>query len=182
MYAESITHVWRNLGISDARQDFFGIPLLDCLKNNYECHFFRSLICIGRLRTPKAIWLIWLQRNKFTFQSRKIDPNTYSHCIKKGAEFFAIVPDDSNKPNRAQVQVKWKKPIPNWVKLNKEESIFGKPKKAGGRRVLHSSNEEWISSFERKLGTWKYFRHYGWAMGLKDGLFSGSAIEPWALI
>ena len=30
---------------------------------------------------------------------------------------------------------------------------FGKPKKAGGRRVLHSSNEEWISSFERKLGS-----------------------------
>ena len=55
MYAESITHVCRNLGISDARQDFFGIPLLDCLKNNYECHFSRSLICIGRLRTPKAI-------------------------------------------------------------------------------------------------------------------------------
>ena len=50
MYAESITHVCRNLGISDARQDFFGIPLLDCLKNNYESHFSCSLICIGRLQ------------------------------------------------------------------------------------------------------------------------------------
>ena len=114
------------------------------------------------MSTPKAIWLIWLQRNKFIFQFGRIDPNTYSHCIKKEAEFFAIVPDNSNKPNRTQVQVKWKKPIPNWVKLNKEESIFGKPKKAGGRRVLHSSNKgTWnlelgsISSTMAKLWTLK---------------------------
>ena len=55
MYAESIAHVCRNLGISDARQDFFGIPLLDGLKYNHDSHFSRSLICIGRLCTPKAI-------------------------------------------------------------------------------------------------------------------------------
>ena len=160
MYAESITHVCRNLGISDARQDFFGIPLLDCLKITTSVISLAALYALEDCVPPKLY--DWSGSNEISlFSNLEKLTQTHTHCIKKGAEFFAIVPDDSNKPNRAQVQVKWKKPIPGCVKLNIDESIFGKPKKAGGRRVLHSSNEEWISSFERKLGTRKYFRHYG---------------------
>ncbi|XP_075649621.1 uncharacterized protein LOC142620071 [Castanea sativa] len=44
---------------------------------------------------------------------RRTDPGTYSHCIKKETELYAIVPDESIKPNRTQVQVKWTKPPPN---------------------------------------------------------------------
>nr|POF20642.1 hypothetical protein CFP56_51465 [Quercus suber] len=41
-------------------------------------------------------------------------------CIKKGIEFYAIVPNFSIKPPRTQIQVKWLKPNPGWVKLNSD--------------------------------------------------------------
>ena len=118
---DSITHVmrdyleaskvWKGLGIRDTNQVFYGLPFMDWLKSNCS-----SSYCFPRPRIPwkilfpQAIWLIWLQRNKIIFQSRRVDPNTYAHCIKKGAEFFDIVPNSPKKPRRIQVQVAWNKP------------------------------------------------------------------------
>ena len=71
-------------------------------------------------------------------------------CIKKSAEFFAIVPNIPNKPNRIQVQVKWSKPQPGWVKLNTDSSMFGDPKKAGGG-VIQNSEGDWVVGFVKKF-------------------------------
>uniref|UniRef100_A0A7N2MHQ0 Uncharacterized protein n=1 Tax=Quercus lobata TaxID=97700 RepID=A0A7N2MHQ0_QUELO len=59
----------------------------------------------------------------------RTDPGTYSHCIKKETELYAIVPDETIKPNRTQVQVKWTKPRPNLGQC-------GNSKLAGGGGVL----------------------------------------------
>ena len=48
-----------------------------------------------------------------------------SICLKKGVEYFAIVPNEPNKPSRVQVQVKWNKPLTGWVKLNTDGTIHG---------------------------------------------------------
>lgn len=47
--------------------------------------------------------------------------------IKRGAEFFAVIPDCSNKPPRVQVQISRKKPLTGWVKLNTDGAVFGNP-------------------------------------------------------
>uniref|UniRef100_A0A7N2L285 Uncharacterized protein n=1 Tax=Quercus lobata TaxID=97700 RepID=A0A7N2L285_QUELO len=90
-----------------------------------------------KLVFPQAIWLIWLEINKFVFQTGRINPSTCSHCIKKGAEFYAIVPNNPSKSNRIQIQVKWSKTQPGWVKINTSGSFFGNPKKAGGETLLN---------------------------------------------
>lgn len=87
--------------------------------------FSWSLVYLGRFFFPQAIWMIWRHWNRFIFQFGRTDPNIHSHCIKKGAGFFVILPDNSSKPSRIQVQVSWKKTIPGWVKLNTDGSIIG---------------------------------------------------------
>ena len=134
---ESITHVlrdclevsnvWKGLGIRDTNQVFYGLPLMDWLKSNcssFDFFFHRPWIP-WKMLFPHVICLIWLQRNKIIFQSGKVDPNTYAHYIKKGAEFFAIVPNSLKKPRRIQVQVAWNKPQSEWVNINSDGFVFG---------------------------------------------------------
>nr|POE52758.1 putative ribonuclease h protein [Quercus suber] len=73
-------------------------------------------------------------------------------CIKKGTEFYAIVPNFSNKPPRTQIQVKWLKPNPGWVKLNSDGVVGGALGKAGGGGVIRCNRGNWIAGFTRKLG------------------------------
>ena len=56
--------------------------------------------------------------------------------IKRGAKFFALISDCSNKLPRVQIQISWKKPMTGWVKLNIDGVVFGNPIKAGGGGVL----------------------------------------------
>lgn len=86
----------------------------------------------------------------------------------KGVDFFALVPDYSNKPFRVQIQISWKKPMPGWVKLNINGAVFGNPKQAGGGGVLCDSNGDWVVRFMRKLGIMSSTMAELWA--LKDGL------------
>ena len=85
---ESIIHVlhdcsvargfWRNLGIADARQDFFGTSLMEWLKNN--CESQDSLLqprIPWKFVFPQAVWLIWLLRNRFIFQTGRKEPNIH---------------------------------------------------------------------------------------------------------
>ena len=49
--------VWRNLGIDDARQDFFGTPSVDWIKNNCESHESLLQPCIPwKFVFPQAVW------------------------------------------------------------------------------------------------------------------------------
>ena len=60
--------VWRNLGIDDARQNFFGTPSVDWIKNNCESHESLLQPCIPwKFVFPQAVWQIWLHRNRFIF-------------------------------------------------------------------------------------------------------------------
>ena len=101
---------------------------------------------------PQTLWNIWLQRNKAIFQERNVERGLSALCIKKSAEFFAIVPNIPNKPNRIQVQVKWSKPQPEWVKLNMDGFVFGDPKKAGGGGVIRNNEGDWVAGFVKKFG------------------------------
>ena len=89
-------------------------------------------------------------------------------CIKKGVEFYVVVPDTSNKPPITQIQVKWTKPNPGWVKLNTDGAVGGVPGKAGGGGVLHCCRGNWVAGFSRKLGAVSSTMAELWA--LKDGL------------
>ena len=89
-------------------------------------------------------------------------------CLKKGVEFYAVVPNGPNKPSRVQVQVKWTKPSKGWVRLNTDGTMYGNPIKASRGGVLRCSNGDWIVRFARKLGNTSSTMAELWA--LKDGL------------
>ena len=92
----------------------------------------------------------------------------YDQCIKRGAEFFVIVLENSNKPIRMQIQVKWIKPGQGCTKLNMDGAVFGDPRKAGGGGLLRNSEGDWIAGFTRKLGSMYSIMAELWA--LKEGL------------
>ena len=117
---------------------------------------------------PQPLWLIWLQRNKVIFRNGNFDVNLAGHCIKKGAEFFAIMPKNPIKPNRVLTRVYWTKPQEGWVKLNSNGSVSGNSKKAGGGVVIRGSNGEWVAGCLRKLGNTSCIMAELWA--LRDGL------------
>ena len=91
-----------------------------------------------------------------------------SICLKKGVEYFAIVPNEPNKPSRVQVQVKWNKPLTGQVKLNTDGTIHGNQSKVGGGGVLRSCSGDWIGGFARKMGSTSSTMAELWA--LKDRL------------
>ena len=68
------------------------------------------------------------------------DPKVAGQCVKKGAEFFAIVPENPNKPRRVLAWVSWTKPQEGWVKLNLDGLVVGNLKRGGGGVVLRCSN------------------------------------------
>lgn len=86
---------------------------------------------------PQAVWQIWLHRNNFIFKTGRINDSIHVQCIKKGVEFYAIIPGNTIKPPRTQIQVNWTKPNPSWVKLNTDGAIFGEPKKPSGGRCCN---------------------------------------------
>ena len=49
---------------------------------------------------PQALWLIWLQRNNVIFYNGSFDLKVTGYYVKKGVEFFAIVPENPKKPRR----------------------------------------------------------------------------------
>ena len=89
-------------------------------------------------------------------------------CIKKSAKFYAIVPNSPSKSSRIQVQVKWSKPQPGWVKLNIDGSVIGDPKKAGGGGIFRNSEGDWVVRFVKKFGNVSSNTAELWA--LKEGL------------
>ena len=97
--------VWTELGISSTNQAFYDFPLLEWLKSSCNSSEFSSQPCIPwKMLFPQALWLIWLQRNKVIFRDGSFDPNVIAHSVKKGAEFFAIVPKNPKKPRRVLAQ------------------------------------------------------------------------------
>ena len=89
-------------------------------------------------------------------------------CLKKGVEYYAIVPNKPNKPCRVQIQVKWTKLPIGWVKLNTYGTMYGNPVKVGGGGVFRSSSGDWIGGFVRRMGSTSSTVAELWA--LKDGL------------
>ena len=162
-------NVWRNLGINDTNQDFFNSSLAEWLKKNCESSpFFARPRIPWSFIFPQAVWLIWLHQNNYVFRTKRIQESIHLQCIKKGAEYYAVALDLSNKPPRTQIQVKWIKPNPGWVKLNTDGVVSGAPGKAGKGGVLRCSRGLWVAGFARKLGAVSSSMAELWA--LKDGL------------
>ena len=95
--------------------------------------------------------------------------------IKRGAEFFALVLDCSNKSPRVQIQISWKKPMTGWVKLNTDGAVFANLIKVRGGGVLRDSNGDWVVRFMRKLGSMSSILVELWA--LKDGLLLARQLD-----
>ena len=146
-------NVWRKLGINDADKEFYNTYLAEWLRKNCK-----SSISFAQYRIPwsfifpQAVWIIWLHRNNYVFRNKRINESIHLQCIKKGVEFYAIVPDTSNRPPRTQIHVKWTKPNLGWVKLNTDGAVGGVPGKAGGGGVLCCSRGNWVTGFSRNLG------------------------------
>nr|POE76510.1 putative ribonuclease h protein [Quercus suber] len=89
---------------------------------------------------PQVVWTLWLHWNKAIFQTGKIEVGTSACCVKKGVEFYAIVPNGPNKPRQTQIQVRWLKLPLGWTKLNTDGFVFGNLMKASGGGILRSSD------------------------------------------
>lgn len=153
MYAESITHVWRNLGISDARQDFFGILLLDCLKNNYECHFSRSLVCIKDWVPPKLYdWSGSNETNLFSNLEELTQTHTLIVSRKKPNSLllFLITPTNQIEPRS---KLNGKNPFQTGLSSTRRNLFLG--------NLRRQVDVGYCTVVIRELGTWKYFQHYG---------------------
>ena len=146
--------VWRDLGFKENDRGFFGLNLVEWLKKFYgtSTSYPRPHVP-WKILFPQAIWVIWLQRNKAIFQTGRVVEGTSSLCIKKGVEYYAIVPNEPNKLCRVQIQVKWTKPPIGWVKLNIDGTMYGNPVKVGGGGVFRSSSGDWIGGFVRRMGS-----------------------------
>nr|POF06827.1 putative ribonuclease h protein [Quercus suber] len=97
-------------------------------------------------------WIVDIDKVKEIFLMGFKKLYSSEQCIKKSAEFYAIVPNSSNKPPQTQIQVKWMKPNPGWVKLNTDGAVGGALGKAGGGGVLRCNRGNWVAGFIRKLG------------------------------
>ena len=177
--AESIIHtlrdckmaraVWRDLRFEENDPGFFGLNLVEWLKKfcGTSTSYPRPHVP-WKILFPQAIWVIWLQRNKAIFQTGRVVEGTSSLCIKKGVEYYAIVPNEPNKLCIVQIQVKWTKPPIGWVKLNTDGTMYGNPVKVGGGGVFRSSSGDWIGGFVRRMGSTSSTVAELWA--LKDEL------------
>ena len=95
-----------------------------------------------------GLWQFWNQRNSFLFSSR----NIHKICIKRSAEFFAIVGNKPNKHLIVNIQVKWNKPPMGWLKLNTDGFTIGNSGLAGGGELIHNENGDWVMGFAKTLG------------------------------
>lgn len=146
MYAESITHVWRNLGISDARQDFFGILLLDCLKNNYECHFSRSLVCIKDWVPPKLYdWSGSNETNLFSNLEELTQTHTLIVSRKKPNSLllFLITPTNQIEPRS---KLNGKNPFQTGLSSTRRNLFLG--------NLRRQVDVGYCTVVIRELGTW----------------------------
>ena len=161
--------MWKDLGIEEGNLEFFGLNLVAWLKTNCGMTSMFPRPCMPwKILFPQVVWMLWLYRNKAIFQTEKIEVGTNACYIKKGVEFYAIVPNGPNKPRRTQIQVRWLKPPPRWTKLNIDGFVFGSSMKAGGGGVLRCNDGEWVAGFMCKLGNMSSTVVELWA--LKDGV------------
>ena len=100
---EKARSVWKDLGIEDSNLEFFNLPLTDWLEKYCGSpDFFPRPRIPWKILFPQTLWNIWLQRNKAIFQERTVERGLSTLCIKKSAEFFAIVPNIPTKSSRIQ--------------------------------------------------------------------------------
>ena len=166
---EKARGVWKDLGFDESNAEFFNLSLTAWLEKYCgSSDFFPTPRIPWKILFPQTLWNIWLRRNNVIFHGRNVESGLSALCIKRSAEFFAIVPNVPSKPNRIQVQVKWCKPQPGWMKLNTDGSVFGDPKRAGGGGVIRNSEGEWVAGFVRKFGNVSSITAELWAF--KEGL------------
>lgn len=80
-----------------------------------------------KILIPFAIWLIWLHRNKISFNAQV---KNYSN---QTVEFYTIAVHTVHTWIHAHIQVKWNPPPMGWFKLNTYGSLVENLNKVGGR-------------------------------------------------
>ena len=159
---KSISHVlgdyivaknfWKLLGISSKHHDFFLLDLEEWMRVNYSSNSISKHHQLSwKIVFPFGLWQLWNQRNSFLFSASTITRNIQNICIKKSAEFFAVVGDKPNKHPIVNIQVKWNKPPVGWLKLSTDGSAIGNSGLVGGGELIHNENGDWVMGFARSL-------------------------------
>lgn len=86
-----------------------------------------------------VIWDLWKYRNKVVFDNTTQNPILHRQSISQALEYYYCVGKVKNQRSMVVIPVRWKKPSPNWYKLNTDKASFGNPGKAGGGGIIRDS-------------------------------------------
>jgi hypothetical protein len=124
---------WLKLGISGNANNFFTNSFIPWLKANCSSSLFSYKYHMPwNTLFSFAVWQLWLHRNQFLFRKGTVDVDFLSKCIQKSSEFTAIVFENSLKPPRIPMPIKWLKPGLGGVKLNTDGAANSSLGRAGG--------------------------------------------------
>ena len=101
----------------------------------------------------------------------RIDPPykpLLAKTLAKATEFAFLDINGRPRCNFSSIQVKWLRPPENWFKLIFDGSSLGNLGCAGGGRIIRNSNGEWVSGYDRAIGTTTSVAAKLWT--LRDGL------------
>lgn len=115
-----------------------------------------------------AIWKLWFQRNKRTFQQSQPNPHLFKEVKFMATEFSCIAMKSPNTNPKTSVTVIWRTPQPYWHKLNSDGSALGCPGLAGGGGLFRDHHGRWVKGFYRAIGWANSLHAELWAV--RDGL------------
>ena len=73
------------------------------------------------------------------FDNVALNPNLQKQCLNQAVEYFYCVGKIKMQRSRVVVNVRWKKPLIGWFKLNIDGASMGNPGKAGGGWLIKDS-------------------------------------------
>ncbi|PKI38929.1 hypothetical protein CRG98_040701 [Punica granatum] len=103
-------------------------------------------------------WLFWKWRNKALFDPHFSRPHECTGIIFKTASGFAFARAASDDLSIHNIAVKewrnvgWRKPFPEWYKLNMDEASKGNPGNASVGGLAQDEHGRWLGGFVRNIG------------------------------
>lgn len=99
-----------------------------------------------------AIWNLWKHRNGMAFNNTTENDNLHKLSSSQALEYYYCAGKIKSQRNMVVCNVSWKKPPPDWCKLNTDGASLGNPGKAGGGGIIRDSEGRWMKGFARSIG------------------------------
>ncbi|KAL4299362.1 hypothetical protein AHAS_Ahas17G0093300 [Arachis hypogaea] len=107
-------------------------------------------------------WQIWRWQNKEIFSPQFKRPNEAKNIILNLVnEIETTFPKEAiftQERKRIEVQVAWKPPMKNWVKVNTDGASRGNPGQAGCGGMVRNELGRWVAGFIANLGNCTTFQ------------------------